>query len=297
MRPRIAITSGDPTGIGPEVLVRALHALRDEPFEPVVYGPVEAMQRAAELVELPAPTVLDCGGDLPEAEALERAVAACLDGECEALVTAPIHKRRMMDGGFAHVGHTEFLAARCGTDVVMAFGGGTLRVALLTTHLPLAEVPAAIGAADVVRVARIFDHGLRRFFAMDRARLVLCGLNPHAGEEGKLGHEDREVLAPGVEAARGAGIDLVGPLPADTTFAWAARGEYDGVIACYHDQGLTAVKAMDFGRSVNITMGLPFLRTSPDHGTAPDIAWRGCADPSSMIAATRLAIRACRHEE
>jgi 4-hydroxythreonine-4-phosphate dehydrogenase len=296
MRPRIAITSGDPTGIGPEVLVRALAALEDEPFEPVVYGPDEALVSAAELTGLPAPHTHDCGGEFPEVEALERAVAACLAGDCAALVTAPIHKRRLMDGGFGFVGHTEFLAARCDADVVMAFGGGTLRVALLTTHLPLADVPAAIGAGDVVRVARIFRDGLRRFFALEQPRLVLCGLNPHAGEEGRLGHEDREVLAPGVKAARAAGIDLVGPLPADTTFAWAARGAYDGVIACYHDQGLTAVKAVDFGRSVNITMGLPFLRTSPDHGTAPDIAWTGRADPSSMIAAIRMAIGECRDE-
>jgi len=289
---RIAITAGDPNGIGPEVLVRALAAVPPHGWEPVVFGPVSALQRAAELTgEAFRATLRDSGGELPEALALDRAVDACLAGDCSALVTAPIHKRRLLDAGFPHVGHTEFLAHRCDTDVVMAFGGGQLRVALLTTHLPLAEVPGAIRPADVARVARQFHRGLERYFAVSNPHIALCGLNPHAGEEGKLGSEDAQVLAPGVEMARADGVDLVGPLPADTVFARALRGEFDGVVACYHDQGLTAVKAVDFGRSVNLTLGLPFLRTSPDHGTAYDIAWQGRADPSSMIAALRLAVR------
>jgi 4-hydroxythreonine-4-phosphate dehydrogenase len=235
--------------------------------------------------------VRDCGGALPEATALERAVAACVAGECAALVTAPIHKRRLLDGGFGFVGHTEFLADRCDRDVVMAFGGGKLRVALLTTHLPLREVADAIHTEDVPRVAALFADGLRRYFGIEHPRLALCGLNPHAGEEGKLGAEDAAVLAPGVALARQRGIDLDGPLPADSLMARAARGGVDGVIACFHDQGLTAVKAVDFGSSVNFTLGLPFLRTSPDHGTAHDIAWTGRVDPSSMISALRMAVR------
>ena len=285
----IAITTGDPTGVGPEVLVRALQAV--EGFEPVVFGPADAVARAADLVGVDPPPVRDCGGALPEVEALERGVAACLAGECAALVTAPIHKRRLLDGGFGFVGHTEFLADRCGRDVVMAFGGGRLRVALLTTHLPLRDVADAIHSEDVPRVAGLFDDGLRRYFGIERPRLALCGLNPHAGEEGKLGWEDAEVLAPGVAMARERGLDLEGPLPADTLMARAARGGVDGVIACFHDQGLTAVKAVDFGSSVNFTLGLPFLRTSPDHGTAHDIAWTGKVDPSSMISALRMAVR------
>ena len=289
---RIAITAGDPNGIGPEVLVRALAATHRDGWHPVVFGPIVALERAAELTGDTVDAALhDCGGDLPEVTALEQAVDACLAGDCAALVTAPIHKRRLLDAGFPHVGHTEFLADRCGVDVVMAFGGGRLRVALLTTHLPLLDVPAAIRTSDVPRVARLFDEGLKRYFAIPRPHIALCGLNPHAGEEGKLGDEEQRVLSPGVEMARADGVDLVGPLPADTVFAHAARGEYDGVIACYHDQGLTAVKAVDFGRSVNMTLGLPFLRTSPDHGTAYDIAWQGRANPSSMIAALGMVVR------
>ena len=294
--PRIALTTGDPHGIGPEVLVRALAADHPQPFEPLVFGPLDAVERAAEQLDLAPPKVHGTGGDLPEWEALEAGIAACLGGECAALVTGPIHKRRMMDGGFPFVGHTELLAARAGGDdgVVMAFVGGRLRVALLTTHLPLARVPAAIDADGVVRVARIFSAGLATHFGLARPRLALCGLNPHAGEGGRLGHEDGEVLAPAVERARAEGIDLVGPLPADTLFARATAGHHDGVIACYHDQGLTAVKAVDFGRSVNITLGLPFVRTSPDHGTAYDIEGRGQADPASMIAAVQMAV-GCVH--
>ena len=292
---RIAITSGDPNGIGPEVLVRALAAVPRDGWEPVVFGPGATLERAAELTgdDFRA-TLRDCGGELPEVIALEQAVDACLGGDCAALVTAPIHKRRLLDAGFPHVGHTEFLAHRCDADVVMAFGGGRLRVALLTTHLPLADVPGAIHAQDVPRVARLFADSLRRYFAVPAPHIALCGLNPHAGEEGKLGHEELHVLNPGADLARAGGVDLLGPLPADTAFARAARGEFDGVIACYHDQGLTAVKAVDFGRSVNMTLGLPFLRTSPDHGTAYDIAWQGRADPSSMIAALSLVVRCLR---
>ena len=278
--------------------MRALAAPLDSPaFEPVVYGPADVLQRAAELVGVPVPAdIRDCsgrhpGGPLPEVEALETAVRDCLAGECAALVTAPIHKARLLDGGFPYMGHTEFLAARCNRDVVMAFGGGKLRVALLTVHIPLADVPGAIRPEDVVRVAGIFADGLRQFFDIDSPRLALCGLNPHAGESGKMGSEEDRFLAPGVELARAKGIQLSDPLPADTVFTRALRGDFDGVLACYHDQGLAPLKAIDFGRSVNITMGLPFVRTSPDHGTANDIAWTGRADPSSMISALGLAAR------
>ncbi len=291
--PRIALTTGDPNGIGPEVLVRALAAQPREPYESMVFGPEDAIVRAAAAAGVAPPQRCHpTGGDLPEWEALEAAIDACLGGECDALVTGPIHKRRMMDGGFPFVGHTELLAARAAGDegVVMAFAGGQLKVALLTTHLPLCDVPAAVGADDVVRVASIFDRGLRTHFGLERPRLALCGLNPHAGEEGRLGSEDGEALVPGVARARERGIDLIGPLPADTLFARAVAGGVDGVIACYHDQGLTAVKAVDFGRSVNITLGLPFVRTSPDHGTAYDIAGSGTADPSSMLSALRMAV-------
>ncbi len=294
--PRIALSCGDPGGIGPEVLVRALArpAEGTPPFDPVVFGPPEVLERAAGMAGVPAPVeVVPCGGDLPEAEALARAVDACMEGDCAALVTAPIHKARLRDGGWGFVGHTEYLAHRCGRGgrAVMAFGGGRLRVALLTTHLALRDVPAAIHPGEVERVARTFDDGLRRFFGIDRPRIGLCGLNPHAGESGWMGDEEGRLLAPGVAAARAAGIDLSDPLPADTLFPRALRGDLDGIIACYHDQGLGPVKAVDFGRSVNMTLGLPFLRTSPDHGTAYDIAWSGRADAASMAAALRMAVR------
>ncbi len=273
--------------------MRALAQPLDAPaFQPIVYGPPDVLQRAAELAGVPMPDdIRECGGPLPEVEALEAAVRDCLAGECAALVTAPIHKARLLDGGFPFMGHTEFLAARAGRDVVMAFGGGKLRVALLTVHIPLADVPRAVRPEDVVRVAGIFRDGLRQYFGIEDPRVALCGLNPHAGESGKMGDEEERFLMPGVEQARALGIRLSDPLPADTVFTRALLGEFDGILACYHDQGLAPLKAVDFGRSVNITMGLPFVRTSPDHGTANDIAWTGRADPSSMISALSLAVR------
>ena len=233
------------------------------------------------------------GGDLALAgrlsgQAIERAVALARAGDVAGIVTAPIDKAALLAGGFDFPGHTEMLASLTESDVAMMLaatrattpGGAPLRVVLVTTHLPLRDVPRALTAAAIVRSARVAREGLRRWFAIAEPRLALCALNPHAGDGGRFGSEDADLLAP---AAREAGI--AGPFPADTVFVRAMRGEFDAVLAPYHDVGMTAIKVAAFGAAVNVTLGLPFPRTSPDHGTALDIAGRGIADPGSMIEA------------
>jgi 4-hydroxythreonine-4-phosphate dehydrogenase len=223
-------------------------------------------------------------------DALKAAVRDALAGRVDAIATAPLSKTSLRMGGFPWPGHTELLAEAAGTaDVAMMFVGGGLRVALLTIHRALASVPGALRPEEVRRILRLVDRELPRFGA-GRRRIGLCGLNPHAGEGGLFGHEERSVLAPAVEAARREGVDVNGPFPADTLFVKAKRGDYDAVVACYHDQGLIPVKLAAFGRCVNVTLGLPFPRTSVDHGTAFDIAARGGADPGSLEAAIELAI-------
>ncbi|MHB1225478.1 MAG: 4-hydroxythreonine-4-phosphate dehydrogenase PdxA [Gemmatimonadaceae bacterium] len=215
--------------------------------------------------------------------ALEAAVRLARAGEVRGIVTAPLDKAALHAGGYDYPGHTEMLAALTGSPTAMMLASDRLRVVLATTHLPLREVPDAVTPAAIERAARITRDYLERWFGIARPRLALCALNPHAGDGGRFGHEDDEVLAP---AARANG--LVGPLPADTVFVRAIRGEFDAVIAPYHDVGMTAIKVASFGEAVNVTLGLPFPRCSPDHGTALDIAGRGIADPSSFIAAVRL---------
>jgi 4-hydroxythreonine-4-phosphate dehydrogenase len=206
------------------------------------------------------------------------------------LVTAPLHKESLRAAGQPWPGHTEMLAEVAGTrDVAMMFVGGGLRVALLTIHRSLRSVPDAVTRAEVERVVRLVHRELPRFGAAER-RIAVCGVNPHAGEGGLFGTEEREAVVPAVEALRLSGIDAAGPLPADTAFVRAARGEFDAVVAAYHDQGLVPVKLLAFGRAVNVTLGLPFVRTSVDHGTAFDIAAAGTADPGSLLAAMALAV-------
>ncbi len=222
---------------------------------------------------------------------LERAVDGCLAGEFAAMVTAPVQKSVLNDAGIAFTGHTEFLAQRAKADhVVMLLVGGGLRVALATTHLPLSEVPRAITRQGLRRTLEVLDRELKLRFRLARPRILVAGLNPHSGESGYLGTEDRDVIAPAVAEAAAAGIAASGPIPADTLFVPERLKGADCVLAMYHDQGLPVLKYASFGRGVNVTLGLPFVRTSVDHGTALDLAGTGRADPSSLVEAVRLAI-------
>jgi 4-hydroxythreonine-4-phosphate dehydrogenase len=219
---------------------------------------------------------------------LERAVSGCLAGEYDAMVTAPVQKSVINDAGIAFTGHTEFLAEKARADhVVMMLVGGGLRVALATTHLPLSRVAAAITRDLVIKALRVLDHDLRSRFRIPRPRILVAGLNPHSGESGHLGTEDLGVIAPAIKES---GVDAMGPIPADTLFVPERLKQADAVLAMYHDQGLPVLKYASFGRGVNVTLGLPFVRTSVDHGTALDLAGTGKADPGSLIEAVKLAI-------
>ena len=278
-RPRLAVTPGDPRGIGPEVVAKAL-----------ALGPLEADV-----------TVLGDGGAAPRSlapeaagtiagEAVQEAVRLALAGEVDAIVTGPVHKHALHLAGFRYPGLTEFLSHLAGgVDVAMMLAAGSLRVVLVTTHIPLKDVPAAVTTARLVACGRITERALREWWGIIAPRLALCALNPHAGESGLFGDEDERVLAPAARA-----LGAAGPLPADTVFVRALKGEFDAVLTPYHDVGMTAVKVAGFGKGVNVTLGLPFPRVAPDHGTALDIAGRGIADPGSMRAALELAARLAR---
>ncbi len=223
---------------------------------------------------------------------LEAAAAHAVGGEAGGIVTAPVSKDQLAGVGFAFPGQTEFVAARCGAaaeDAVMMLAGPQLRTVPMTVHCPLAEVSSRLSTALIVRRARIVARALRTDFGLAAPRLAICGLNPHAGENGRMGREEIEVIAPAIRALQGEGIDASGPHPADALFAPHARDGYDAAIAMYHDQALIPLKALDFDQGVNVTLGLPIVRTSPDHGTAFAIAGTGAANPGAMIAAIRLA--------
>ncbi len=252
-------------------------------FEPVVVGPEGAGLAVDVSVGAWSGDGAAAAGRL-SGMAIERAVEMALAGEVDGIVTGPIDKAALLAGGFDYPGHTEMLAALTGATVAMRLASTRLRVVLATTHLPLRDVPAAVTPDAIVSAADVTRRGLREWFGIASPRLALCALNPHAGDGGRFGHEDDELLAP---AARRAGI--AGPFPADTVFVRAMRGEFDAVIAPYHDVGMTAIKVASFGSAVNVTLGLPFPRCSPDPGTALDIAGRGVADPS----ATREAMLLC----
>lgn len=309
--PRLALTVGDPAGIGPEVVLKALASPERPAAELVVYGPMRTlMERArrfglrlpqdlgARVVDVPASSEIPLGqvcaaGGRAAAESVLRAARDAGAGRLDAIVTAPLHKGSLRAAGYAWPGHTEMLAEATGSgDVAMMFVGGGLRVALLTIHRSLRSVPDAISAADVERVARLLHRELPRFGA-ERRRIGVCGVNPHAGEGGLFGDEEQRQIAPAVAALRAAGLDVSGPFPADSLFVRARRGEFDAVIAAYHDQGLIPVKLAAFGHAVNVTLGLPFVRTSVDHGTAFDIADKGVAEAGSFLEAMRLAAELC----
>ena len=285
---RLAITLGDPRGIGPEIVAKALVELRNA-AEWVIVGPTGTGIDVDEPVgkwSLGANAAV--AGRLA-GRAIERAVQLAQAGRVDGIVTAPIDKAALLAGGFRYPGHTEMLAELTGARVAMMLASDRLRVVLATTHIALRDVPAAVtreALSDAIEVTRA---GLVSWFGIAEPRLALCALNPHAGDGGRFGTEDDTLLAP---LARALGV--AGPLPADTVFVRAMRGEFDAVIAPYHDVGMTAIKVASFGRAVNVTLGLPFVRTSPDHGTAIDIAGQGKADAGSMIASMREAVRIVR---
>lgn len=298
---RLAITLGDPRGIGPEIAAKALAEVAGGLESTVVVGPESHEGDFSSLGRFEA---VDAGSPglspgLLAGRAIERAVALALAGAVDAVVTAPVHKPALAEAGF-HPGHTEMLMAMAGAPEVGMLmcdeGGGdpgrpAKRVLLATVHLPLAEVPGALTEDLLVSRTRLLGEALRSDWGLENPSIALCALNPHASDDGMFGTEERDVYAPAMARLAGGSWRLTGPVPADTVFVRAFGGEFDAVVAPYHDVGMAAFKTRAFGRGVNVTIGLPFIRTSPDHGTAFDIAGRGVADPSSMIEALRLAIR------
>ena len=322
----LALTAGDPSGIGPEIAIAAWLS-RAESGVPPFYlladptliaararligaelrieetSPAEAtgifaealpvVPLTARFIDAPGkPETVNAAGTI---EAIDRAVADVFSGMAAAVVTAPIAKKPLYDAGFRFPGHTEYLAhlaeQRAGGNImpVMMLAGPELRAVPVTIHIPLADVPASLTTELILRTARITAHDLRARFGIAMPRLAVSGLNPHAGEGGAMGKEDDTVIRPAVETLRGEGIEAFGPLPADTMFHARARTGYDAAICMYHDQALIPAKALAFDETVNVTLGLPFIRTSPDHGTAFDIAGKGIARPDSLLAALRLA--------
>jgi len=298
--PRLALTMGDPRGIGPEVVVAALRQ-RDYPAEITVIGAEDQIGAAPAKVRLSVGLWREGSGtkdgDRPRAlragrlagHSVQKAVELALAGEVDAIVTGPVEKLALHAAGFPFPGQTEWLGELAGgveTVMMLVAGEPALRVALLTTHVALRDVPALLSVERIVRSGSIVRAGLIGQFGLPAPKLALCALNPHAGEQGLFGDEEERILAPAAQA-----LGIQGPLPADTVFVRAIRGEFDAVLAPYHDVGMTAVKVSGFGSGVNVTLGLPFVRTAPDHGTAFDIAGTGQADPGSMRAAIELAIQ------
>jgi 4-hydroxythreonine-4-phosphate dehydrogenase len=281
VRTRLAITLGDPRGIGAEIVRKALGDSRVAiACEAVIVGP-----SGLELRPDVSVGSWRAGGTPADAgriagDAIERAVAMASTGEVDGIVTAPIDKSALHAGGFDYPGHTEMLAALTNSRTAMMLASDRLRVVLATTHIALRDVPAAVTPDALAWAARLTREGLRRWYGIREPRLALCALNPHSGDHGRFGDEDDRILRP---VARDEG--MAGPFPADTVFVRAMRGEFDAVVAPYHDVGMTAIKVASFGSAVNVTLGLPFPRTSPDHGTAMDIAGKDKADAGSMIEA------------
>ncbi len=310
----IALSCGEPAGIGPEIAARAWAELGSAlPFFYIGDPAHLPAGTPVALIGAPDEAATACAHGLPVLphrfegalrpgrpdpahaqaviEVIARGVDLVMSGAASALCTAPIHKQALQDGaGFAYPGHTEYLAALAGVErVVMMLASPLLRVVPATIHMPLAEVPRALTAEGLAQTIRITHRALIGDFGLSAPRIAVAGLNPHAGEGGRMGREEITLIAPVVEALRREGLDIRGPLPADTMFHAAARAGYDVAIAMYHDQALIPIKTLDFDRGVNVTLGLPFVRTSPDHGTALDIAGQGRANPASLIAALRQA--------
>ena len=285
--PTIAITVGDPSGIGPEIAVKAsLDPRVVSVCRPVLYGP-----HSDEALRAFPRGLVNPDSGRAAYDAIVQATTDALSGRVQGIATGPINKAAFASAGLPWKGHTELLAHLCGVDqVAMMFWSAKLRVVLATVHIPLAAVPGQLTLDRLLAVIRLTASSLPRF-GIRAPRLALAGVNPHAGEDGLLGTEDRDVMAPAVAEARAAGVDVSGPWPADTIFVRAVRGEFDAVIAAYHDQGLVPVKLIAFGHAVNVTLGLPIVRTSVDHGTAFDIAGKGVAEEGSLVEAVALAAR------
>jgi 4-hydroxythreonine-4-phosphate dehydrogenase len=284
--PRIAITTGDPAGIGPEIADKAATDPRVRAVcEPVIYGADKKFE----------PGKLSAAAGQAAYDTILRAVRDAKEGVVQAIATAPVNKEALALAGLPWRGHTGMLAALTNTpDVAMMFYSEKLRVVLATIHIPISEVPSALTVQSLGTIIRLTAEALPEF-GFVKPRIALAGLNPHAGEHGVIGHEEERVLIPAVKHGQEAGVDITGPWPGDTVFTRAVRGEFDVVIACYHDQGLIPVKLIAFGEAVNVTLGLPIIRTSVDHGTAFDIAGRGTANPESMVQAVLLAARLAKH--
>ncbi|MBN6149929.1 4-hydroxythreonine-4-phosphate dehydrogenase PdxA [Xanthomonas sp. AmX2] len=314
MLPSLALVPGEPAGIGPELCVRLAQQPRDD-CRLLAFADPDTLRAAAAALSLPLQLLPESdsarrpgdlrlravGNAVPSRSgrtdpanaaaviaALTQAADDCLHGRLDGVVTGPVHKAAINDGGIAYTGTTELLAAHAGCEVVMMLANDTLRVALATTHLPLRAVADALTPALLERCLRIVDAALRRDFGIAAPTIAVLGLNPHAGEDGHLGREEIEVMAPVLDALRGEGLRLRGPLPADTAFLPQKLGGFDAVLAMYHDQGLPVLKYSGFEQAVNLTLGLPYPRVAVDHGTALELAGRGVADPSSLFAAVAL---------
>jgi 4-hydroxythreonine-4-phosphate dehydrogenase len=284
---RVAISMGDAIGIGPEVVAKALADARvRKAIDPIVFGEASHLRK------------LGCDARVVETRgilgAVDAAARACIAREADALCTAPLSKERASREDPAFVGHTERLAQLAGARTAMMMAGPRLRVVLATNHLRLAEVPKRLTAEQIVFVGKLALAELKHRFAIEAPRIAVLGLNPHAGDGGLFGDEEERIIAPAIAQLQALGIDATGPWPADGLYPRALRGDFDCVIAQYHDQGLIPVKLLDFRGTVNVTLGLPFPRTSPDHGTADDIAGKGIADPEPMISALLLAAHLAR---
>ena len=316
LTPVLAVTSGEPAGVGPELCLQLatrpwrgrvvvladtdllearLAALGQTTLLQAYQRDVAPPPGVLEVLDVPlaAPAVagqLDTANARPVLSMLDRAIEGCVSGEFAGMVTAPVHKGVICEAGVPFSGHTEYLAEATATSrVVMMLVGGGLRVALVTTHLPLSAVPGAVTPAALAETLAILDTDLRQRFGLAAPRILVAGLNPHAGEGGHMGREEIDVIVPVLERLRAAGMELIGPLPADTLFVPHTLAQGDAVLAMYHDQGLPVLKHASFGGGVNVTLGLPIIRTSVDHGTALDLAGTGRADPGSLFAAVKLA--------
>jgi 4-hydroxythreonine-4-phosphate dehydrogenase len=303
MKKRVAVTMGEPGGVGPEAALRAVSATGGE-CSPLLIGSRDVLEEASRMLKLPLPEVLDTGpcpgyekgrptaaGGRASFDAVERAVGLAMEGRVDAIATAPISKEALRMAGLPWPGHTEMLAELTGTkEYAMVLVGGGLRVILVTIHIALRDAPSLVTKEAVLKTIRLARRAAS-MFGIDAPRIAVAGLNPHAGEGGMFGDEEAEAIVPAIELAASEGVPATGPLPPDTVFYRAARGEFDMVVCMYHDQGLIPIKLLAFETGVNVTVGLPFVRTSPDHGTAYDIAWKGKADPTSMAEALRLAAR------
>ena len=314
----LALTSGEPAGIGPDLCLALAAVARAEAFvcladRALLEARAQQLKLTVRLVDYQRGAPIACAagvlsvlhiplaeparaGELRVANArqvlqlLDRAVDGCRGAEFAGMVTAPVQKSIINEAGVPFTGHTEYLAARCGVDLpVMLLVAGTLRVALATIHLPLREVSAALHKTDLVRILCILNESLQRFWGITQPHLAVCGLNPHAGESGHLGDEEIRLIEPAIEAARARGLRVSGPYPADTLFVPRHLEGVDAVLAMFHDQGVPVLKHAGFGEAVNVTLGLPIIRTSVDHGTALDLAGSGRADAGSLRAAVRLA--------